>query len=290
MKTDLKYKTFDELLAEVAVDFRIYNTEGMIEPSQLIKVAQRVNYELGLKINQTKETILDIENGKTKLPDDFEVMNYAMLLHKYSVTEPVLSGTQREDVLMSEEEYCNKCSQHPHDCHCHKVHTTDCGTHYQVVEKFKTQTRVYENFELVKFKRASQVSKICSDSNMATNKEAEIKNGFIYFHSIETGRVYISYQGAMEDDEGNLLVMDHPLLNEFYEYALKQRILENLYMNGEDVSQKIQLIEQRLRASRNNALSLVNTPDFAELKKVFDMNRKAQYHKYYNMFSSFGSI
>jgi hypothetical protein len=67
---------------------------------------------------------------------------------------------------------------------------------------------------------------------------------------------------------------------------MKQRILENLYINGEDVSQRMQLIEQRLRGARNNALSIVNTPNFAEMYKVWQMNRKAQYNKYYDMFKS----
>ena len=76
------------------------------------------------------------------------------------------------------------------------------------------------------------------------------------------------------------------MINEYYEYAMKQRILENLYMNGEEVSQKINLIEGKLRAARNNALGIVNMPDFAEMKALWEMNRKAQYNKYYDMFKS----
>ena len=92
----------------------------------------------------------------------------------------------------------------------------------------------------------------------------------------------------MEDDDGNLLVPDHDLLNEYYEYAIKQRIIENLIMNDEVVNQaKVQLIETRFRAARNNALSLVNTPNFSEMKRVWEMNRKAQYAKYYDMFKSY---
>ena len=91
----------------------------------------------------------------------------------------------------------------------------------------------------------------------------------------------------MEDEEGNLMVLDNPYVNEYYEYAVKQRLLENLYMNGEDVVQKLNLVEQRLRAARNNALSLVNTPNFAEMYKMWEMNRKAQYTKYYDMFKSY---
>jgi hypothetical protein len=50
--------------------------------------------------------------------------------------------------------------------------------------------------------------------------------------------------------------------------------------------QKMQLIEQRLRAARNNALTIVNTPNFSEMKKLWETNRKAQYGRYYNMFKS----
>jgi hypothetical protein len=91
----------------------------------------------------------------------------------------------------------------------------------------------------------------------------------------------------MEDEQGNLLVPDHDLLNEYYEYALKQRILENLFLNGEDVSQRMQLIEAKLKAARNAALSLVNTPNFKEMEKLWWTNRRAQYFKYYDMFKSY---
>ena len=56
---------------------------------------------------------------------------------------------------------------------------------------------------------------------------------------------------------------------------------------GESVTQQLGLVEQRLRSARNNALSFVNTPNFAEMRKVWTMNRRAQYHNYYNMFLSY---
>jgi hypothetical protein len=64
------------------------------------------------------------------------------------------------------------------------------------------------------------------------------------FTTFQTGKVYLNYQGQMEDENGDLLVPDHDLLNEYYEYALKARILENLYMNGEDVMQRLQLLNK----------------------------------------------
>ena len=105
--------------------------------------------------------------------------------------------------------------------------------------------------------------------------------------NLETGKLYINYQGALEDANGNLLILDHPMINEYYEYALKQRIFENLFMAGEPVQNHLQLMSGQLRLARNNALSYVNTPDFAEMKKMHEMNRKAQFHNYYNMFKNY---
>jgi len=247
MNTELKYRTFDELLNEVSVDFKIYSNEGMIEPGELIKVAQRVTYDLGLRIHKTKEVILDVEKRRAKLPDDFYVVNHAMLIGRYKISTPAIQGDQRESVCVAS--VCRKC---------HGKINLGGGKYLQ-------------NDELHK--------------DRPSPNNGEIKNGYIYTN-LEEGQIYLSYEGALEDDEGNLLVLDNPVINEYYEYALKQRILENLYMAGEEVSQKMQLIESRLRAARNYALTIVNTPNFAEMKALWEMNRKAQYNKYYDMFKS----
>jgi len=104
------------------------------------------------------------------------------------------------------------------------------------------------------------------------------------YTNFDCGTVFVDYMGNLEDEDGNLLVVDHPFLNEYYEYAVKQRVLENMAFMGEPVTDKIGLIEQRLRAARNNALSVVNTPDFAELKNVIEGNRRYMMKRYYDIF------
>jgi hypothetical protein len=293
MKTELQYRTFDELLNEVSTDFVIYSNEGMIEPAQLIKVAQRVNYDLGLRIHGTKEKVLDIEKRKVKLPDDFYVLNYAYLCGKYKVTYPSMSGRHTENVILDPSKCtivngvntCNTCGGTDTTCICERTYSVECKTgekvYVQVIEKRKHEVKTYETFEKLSIATSSGRVDALND----TQRTGYIKNGFIYTN-IDEGSVFISYQGALEDHDGNLLVLDHPVINEYYEYAMKQRILENLFINGEDVSQRMQLIEQRLRGARNNALSIVNTPDFAEMYKLWQTNRKAQYNKYYDMFKS----
>lgn len=289
MNTELKYRTFDQLLNEVAADFSTYSLEGFLEPSQLIKVAQRVNYDLGLRIHGTKEVMLEVENRKVKLPDDFYVLNYAYLAGQYKVTYPAFAGRETENVIVGSAPTpaCPKCSMCISDCCCEYTYTQECqngeSIFVQVVERRKMETRVYDTLDRV------QVAVDTGRRDALDNRDgyaAYIKNGFIYTN-IDHGRMFISYQGALEDDDGNLLVLDHPLINEYYEYAIKQRLLENLLINGEDVSQKIGLIEQRLRAARNNALTVVNTPNFSEMYQLWKTNRRAMYSRYYDMFKSY---
>jgi len=278
MLTELKYKTFDELLEDVSVDFSMYSLENMIEPQQLIKVVQRVNYDLGLRINMTKEAVLEISNNKVRLPDDFYVLNYALLCGQYTIEEPALAGTYTEDVILE---------NIPDNAPCNSVCVNDCGQYIQVIQKLKYETRVYEvNAPIAMSGSSKTISCDCPDYTWKSPYQGKLKDGYIFLN-LESGKVYINYQGTLEDEEGNLMVIDNPVINEYYEYALKQRILENLYMNGEDVMQKLNLVEQRLRASRNNALSLVNMPNFEEMKKMMNMNRKAMNYLYYDMFKSY---
>ena len=288
MNTEIKYRTFDDLLNEVSIDFKIYSNEGMIEPAELIKIAQRVNYDLGLRIHKTKHVILDVENKKAKLPDDFYVLNFALLAGKYKVERPVIQGDQREYGYAA---MCHKCNLPAPDCSCGTqfdvavdVHGDDSGA-LVLVQRIKSEVRTYDHFERIYLSPNKYVQNDNIMNNVPSPNAGEIKNGYIYTN-LEQGKLYISYEGALEDDEGNLLVLDHPMINEYYEYAMKQRILENLYINGEDVERKLGLIETKLRIARNNALGIVNMPDFAEMKALWLLNRKAMYNKYYDMFKS----
>ena len=322
----LKYRTFDQLLEDVTIDLNTFALENMIEPQQLIKLVRKLNYELGLRVNQQKEAILEVCHGKVKLPDDFYVWNYAMVCNEH--TEHVgydMGGTNIQEVPYSEVPStinvcapptvnCRTCNSNP----CNK--TAACDLNHPIVdpiptvydpnnpygdtciaprvfmnckgEKWEliqvinaTTTRQYSALIPLRMKTSQEIECDCPNLYFNTPNEGWIKYGFLNT-TFESGKVYLNYQGDLTDDNGNLMVPDHDLLNEYYEYALKSRILENLFLNGEDVSQRLQLVESRLKPARTNALSLVNTPNFREMEQMWWTNRKAMYGKYYYMFMS----
>lgn len=315
----LKYRTFDTLVKEAYSDFQKYYQSGLIETHQLIKIAKKVNYELGLRINQTKEEVLEVEKGRVRLPNDFYTFNYGFICNEFEIKVPDIQGTHIEEKQLGipayqwvpshidtctdpvEPEPCSPCPtcQSPSPCNCTEPSCApeprvclNCkGEEWELIQKVKFQTRVYKEFYPLQLLSSSQdVECGCPNLYMTAPNTGWIKDGWLYTN-FEKGKVYINYQGMLEDNDGNLLVVDHDLINEFYEYALKKRILENLVMNDEPVNPlKIQLIEKGYRDARIAAISLVRMPNFSELKKVYESNRKAQYSKYYDMFSKFSGF
>lgn len=90
----LRYKRFDQLLDEVKLDFTRYAVENLIEPQNMIKIAKKCNYDLGLRINMPREAVLEVEHGRVRLPDDFYIFDYALLCGDFTVMSIPPQGVQ----------------------------------------------------------------------------------------------------------------------------------------------------------------------------------------------------
>ena len=136
----LRYRTFDQLLEDVTVDLQSFALENMIEPQTLIKLAKKLNYDLGLRINQTKEVILEVCHGKVKLPDDFYVFNYAMLCGEYTVnTGYDMGGTNIQEVpyveVPSTVDVCSPITVNCRTCNSNPCnHTAGCDLNFPIVD------------------------------------------------------------------------------------------------------------------------------------------------------------
>ncbi len=85
----------------------------------------------------------------------------------------------------------------------------------------------------------------------------------------------------MQDDDGNLLAIDHPKLNQYYNYAVKERILENLYLNGEpDIERRLQLVQRKKQEYKGEATVLAYTPDFRVVCDTYRRLRQIENEKH----------
>jgi len=283
MNTELKYRTFDELVDSVSIDLKMYDVENFIEKQSLIPVSRKINHLLGVKISMSREKIIPVFNGVAKLPCDFDVLNFAFVCNGHNNCEPepiktyivpecaqdeVIDNVCGEDVILSPRvqlvyESYGKLPT------CMEIKSGGCCVHNLVpIKMVKNKCVSVDSYNL---KARCDVEGFIIDNHMKVN--------------FEEGSIYINYQSLMENEEGELLVLDHPRVNDFYEYSLKERILENLLLQNEAVARVYQLYAEKTRVSRIEALSYIRTPDFSEMRKMWETNRKAMMHKYYSMFT-----
>lgn len=297
MKKEIIYRTFDELLSAVQSDMKSTTQEGFIEPQDLIKVAQRINKELHVEKFTDKETLLNVSKYRVRLPLDLYMLNFAFIVYDTKVTYKANQGIQTEDVLVpvdaTPQDLYNNLKELPENCKNEIVRITECGETYQIIQKIGVVEKTYkyldrliiEDNQLISPEFKKHLTQINESPYLSKNK-AYIKNGWLYTE-FEEGTVYLNYINNMEDDEGNLLVWDDPIVNEYYEYSFKVRILENMLIAGEQVGELYKLMDSKRRNARLEARNLRFTPGFDEIVKVHNTNRKVMYNKYYKMFSKF---
>jgi len=470
---NLSYRSFDELLDTIRIDFSSYQSEGDIDASSLIKVAQRVNYELGLRLYQQKETMIEINHGRGALPADFHQMVIALACYNYthvqespsnghvlleqvlpkpgittcpcwevintgsspvsttmvncetitvpvtfppgttnvcaiSIVNPNESGnTQQQssqgsgpsiatcatvqnnestaqlievtyfdgtvaqftvppnsitcycvqyagpadpnssadliftaigDCYSNTDNWCCSASSNntlqistssfcyntntngvyscgcPNTCNiCNVEHPggvcpevvinpyplgqcrticqgTDQQATIKILQYCSNQVFCYETFE-----RLWIVPNIQSGgfSNRKVNgtanpNTASINGRFLETNSYECTKVYLQYMGNMTTEDGQLLVLDHPTINFYYEWALKHYLLEHLWLNGEpDIDRRMQYAEKQMLDYRAKSLDIVNAPNYRDVINTIQVLRANSNRQYYNTISRY---
>ena len=270
-------------MSEVLIDFKKFESNGMIDSAELIKVAQKINKRLGNKLRRQKETILYVEKGRVRLPGDFHLLTMAMLCYDYTFTSKVHAGDQRAITTINEIVSADSFKPLALPLIPQILLTTE-GEALVIVQTTQFETRKYKHFGQLHVKHGKSLHPDCHNPRTHALDQGYIENHFLYTN-FDEGKVYISYLGDMEDEDGNLIVLDHPMVNDYYEYALKRRIIENLILNGETIPDKfMQIVEARYKESKVEGESIVNMPDFAEMDTAHNVNRKAMYNKYYRIF------
>ncbi len=375
---ELKYRIFDELLDSVRLDLPSFQSQGDIDASTLIKIAQKINYELGLRIYQQKETMLEIEHHRAKLPADYHQCLLTLICHQW---RHVQNSPWNGNVLL---EQVVPTTVQPSTCPCwtctstgYQTNVTDCygittstyfppnslggplvtticaksidttGGHgsgsltattasfcynnnvngvytcaapstcdicnithvggtcpelvinpyplgktrticnndinIKILSYCSTEVRCYEQFERLYIEPHITADAFSTQGQFRSERNrASISDGFLYTEGVECGKVYMYYTGSMEDEDGNLLVLDHPKVNSYYRWALVEHVLENLWLNGEgDLSQRVKYAHDKKEEYKMDALSIANMPSFREVLKTAQVIRDNYKRQHY---------
>jgi hypothetical protein len=114
-----------------------------------------------------------------------------------------------------------------------------------------------------------------------TEYEVDVSDREMTFNFKE-GEVYMVYVKDMVDEEGNLLVLDHSLVNPYYESYLTADILKDIYYNKQADTYQLYVNERDavLPFKRAKAVEIVTFPGYRKMKE----NAKRIEQEWYNKF------
>ena len=286
----LKYITFEQLMNSIEQDLELYSTENMIDRQRLIKIVKEVNADLGIKINKETDALLEVKNKRVELPLNFRYLQAIFLCEA--------TGKRRRPGIGGD--YVEQQSLNPfmQDLPCYASGTvcptgsfTDScgkcyilGRHPQAEEE--TEYMITSPVRLTQRALSTCGQRNCLGHDDRLSYEVDINEGII-LTNFEKGTLYISYLSEMVDEENNILVMDHPLVRPYYEYAIKKRLMENWFLtNDAEVGQKLTYLIQMMQQARLQAHNYVNGIGYNEVVNHWNNKRNTFLAKYVNMFGT----
>lgn len=287
LTTELQYMKFSDFMSSIKEDLNLMDDSGFIDNDRYYKIVLKASEKLGRRIYIPKQCSIEVINHKAELPTDFWKIEMIFALEsrlRYN-TEPFKNtrqihfdseppGPGEEIVTINKTACIDICNN------CIFVKERSHKNPEQVIE--------YNIFKPLKLSKGCE--KACS-SNCLNNSwkkgdySIDLMEG--YFHTtFKEGKIFLCYLANPEDEDGEPLIPLQPLLADYYEYAVKVKILEDMLMNSEaDVSQKLQLAEKRKSDAYIDAWNYISSArgDFwDEYKK----KRESEfYNKWFKMFA-----
>lgn len=268
----INYKKGKIILDQVAEDLHTYDDQGLIDYSKLYKVLRTCNSTLGLKLNPEKTEMLTVSNFKTRLPDDFVSLNFSYLCTTKTINVTPPSGFHVEYKNMYEWKRKTTCLW---EKECKQV----------IYQKCDEQWQEFSNLHLVRLTEKSfkRCWGSCPNFHSRSGMSIDIGDDNIITCSFECGELYLNYVGSMEDENEDLLVLDHPLAEPYYEAAVTHHILKSVFRNKLDDVQGIYNDAIRdLARARLAAELFVNMPEYNEVRDSIQANRVKLHAKYFN--------
>lgn len=284
MRSDrFKYIKFSDVLNSVKSDLHLFDNNALILEDRLLKVVYHCNDKLGLKLNKSKQVLLEIKNGKADLPLDFYKLEmvFATAVTKVPNHLQLIPGNKAEYTT------CPPRDNSPL-IKIDKMGCKDiCCNEMYIVR----QPQIQREIEVKTFIPLS-MSQRCNDfcvsytPNLSKHSEfsIDLEDGVVKT-SFKEGQLFMCYIGTLEDEDGLPMIPFHPLLNGYYEWSLKRKILEDIFMNSEaDVEKKLAYAKQEQSSAYLEAWQFTGYPEHKELEKNQRKYELEFYHKWYKMF------
>lgn len=280
-----KYIKFDDVLNSVKSDLHLFDNNALILEDRLLKVVYHCNEKLGLRLNKSKQILLEVKNGKAELPQDFykiemifatcvtKVPNHLQLIPGNKVEYTTCPAQYKGPMVVIDKMGCK-------DVCCNEMF---------IVRQPQIQREI-EVKTFIPLAMSKRCGNLCASYSPHSNRHSEYSIDLednIVRTNFQEGQLFLCYIGTLEDEDGLPMIPFHPLLNEYYEWSLKKKILEDVFMNSEaDVDKKLQYANQMLKDAYLEAWQFTGYPEFRELENNHKKYSQDFYNKWYKMFEN----
>lgn len=249
----MNYIHSSALYAEIKEELSSYFNTGAVDDIMFPTWTDYCLKRLKKTTYKIKDTVLEINNHKVSLPDDFNSVRsiWSCNTHYTSVFSPRLKYRQY-DIRLTPPKKC----EHPQEipCECDPCNT---DAEYQVTDKI-TQEMIlgFKKFHLLKPANSRTKDKCGGNClNFApTCYDTFDVDGCNLHTTIDSGMLYMEYYAEVLNDEGNQMIPDNVYIQEYISNYIKFKIFEKLLNSTTDetfnqMSYKYQLAEKNMNQS-----------------------------------------
>lgn len=233
--------TFNEFISEIRSDLSQYFESGLIDEASVLKWVMQGLKKFGGTIMDYQETVVEIENSKGMLPENFFSLKLALKCDKGFIecskeTEPILVNSLFWTDVQIKQQSWDICTG---DCLKNRVEE------YTISEKTYINGEAFNKYygNPVQLRLAPGFKKSICDNECFNKYRGESPYeiniiGKTLYTNFKEGDVYVKFKG-LELDEDNLVVIpdtDKGELETYLTYFVKRNIFEIAMANGDDTN------------------------------------------------------
>lgn len=270
-----KYITLQQLLASVKADLPSFKDSGFIDEGNVVKTVMWCNEKLGMPIRKVRETVINIRNYQADLPTNFQKAIYVSALSSSS-----FGTAQYKDPFNNSHNQTDECEFKVEEF------TSNGTTEFIKTIRTKNGEGIWYNYTNWTELSLSPSSYMYTDSSCINNTMKGKYTIDIDGEKISTpfreGQLYLMYYANLEDEDGNILIPFHPLITNWYEWCVKEKILMDMAFNSDgNVADKLKLAQMEKTKSWLDALDFEMEPEYHQLKNMQKKNEMQMWEKYF---------
>jgi hypothetical protein len=282
----------DELIAEVRNDLNKYDAAGLIDEVSVTRDIVKGLRRFGNAVTELHETVLELENGRATLPENFHNLLLAALCEpvgykKFSTDSLITSHFYKEKTIRKQ--VWNEC-----DSCCSE--TSESLIRENVYFDGQNAEFFYKNptiLSLGKTINKNVYNEKCRNKIIKDNPDIITINELTLTANFSEGYIYIQYYGLPMDEDGQIDIPEtkNGSLETYLEYHVKRRLAERLLANGDaqGLSSMYQVYASQEEIALRNATNEVKSKHFTmnSFRKIairnriesskFDINRNYQW-------------